>query len=127
MVRFSQHKEMTALAQAAIEDLEADATAIHLNPASRAHPARRERDWRGVSVAIGALVKTMSVPVIVKEVGAGINDIAAQFLDMGRHAVDVAGAGGTNWVRIEAVIKMMQVFMILSLIGGMNTIDCLPR
>ena len=116
-----------ALAQAAIEDLEADAIAIHLNPLQELIQPEGERDWRGVSVAIEALVKAVNVPVIVKEVGAGINaDIAAQLFDMGVSAVDVAGAGGTNWARIEAARRKADTSLYDPFLDwGMTTIDCL--
>ena len=120
-------RDGVALAQAAIEDLEADAIAIHLNPLQELIQPEGERDWRGVSVAIGALVKTISVPVIVKEVGAGISaDIADQLFDMGVSAVDVAGAGGTNWARIEAARHKDDASLYDPFLDwGMTTIDCL--
>ena len=56
----------------------------------------------GVKSAIAAR-QNGAAPVIVKEVGAGINAVlAAELFDMGVTAVDVAGFGGTNWARIEA-------------------------
>ena len=41
-------------------------------------------------------------PVVVKEVGFGLDaDDVAALRDAGVAAVDVAGAGGTNWALIE--------------------------
>ena len=91
------------LAKAAIDDLQADAIAIHLNPLQEAVQPEGEHDWRGVRDAISALVKANMAPVIVKEVGAGISaSIASDLFALGVAAVDVAGFGGTNWARIEA-------------------------
>ena len=71
------------LARAAIDDLQADAIAIHLNLAEAVQP-EGETDWTGVKSAIAALVESVATPVIVKEVGAGINAVlAAELFDMG--------------------------------------------
>ena len=115
------------LARAAIDDLEADAIAIHLNPLQEVIQPEGERDWRGVSAAIKALVDAAIAPVIVKEVGAGISgDIAAQLFDLGVSAVDVAGAGGTNWARIELARHSQHSDLYNPFLDwGMATIDCL--
>jgi len=90
------------LARRAVDDLAADAIFIHLNPLQEAAQPEGETGWHGVLDAIEALVATLDVPVMVKEVGAGIGpDVARQLFDVGVHAVDVAGLGGTNWTRIE--------------------------
>ena len=91
------------LAKAAIDDLQADALAIHLNPLQEAVQPEGDHDWRGVSTAIEQAVIELPVPIIVKEVGAGINAaLAARLFEMGVMGVDVAGLGGTNWTRIES-------------------------
>ena len=116
------------LAQAAVDDLQADALAIHINPLQEAVQPEGETDWRGVLVAIEAAVQTLPVPVIVKEVGAGIQaQLVKRLFDVGVRAVDVAGLGGTNWARIEAArrldgsVTMFEPFMD----WGIPTLDCL--
>ena len=90
------------LARRAIDDLAADAIFIHLNPLQEAAQPEGETGWRGVIDAIETLVGVVEVPVMAKEVGAGIGpDVARRLFDVGVHAVDVAGLGGTNWTRIE--------------------------
>jgi isopentenyl-diphosphate delta-isomerase len=47
-------------------------------------------------------VRTVDFPVVVKETGAGISAATAKRLaDMGVAALDVAGAGGSNWALVE--------------------------
>ena len=86
-----------------------------------------ETDWTGVKSAIAALVKNVATPVIVKEVGAGINAVlVAELFDMGVTAVDVAGFGGTNWARIEAARRDDDAEIFAPFFDwGMPTVDCL--
>jgi isopentenyl-diphosphate Delta-isomerase len=48
------------------------------------------------------LVYQAGIPVIIKEVGAGISkNVAKSFLDIGIQGIDTAGAGGTSWSAVE--------------------------
>lgn len=90
-------------ARRAVDMLEADALIVHLNPLQEAVQPEGDRDWRGVLEAIGHLTARLGVPLVVKEVGAGISaPVARRLVEAGVAVIDVAGAGGTNWVRVEA-------------------------
>ncbi|HTV75141.1 MAG TPA: alpha-hydroxy-acid oxidizing protein, partial [Candidatus Acidoferrales bacterium] len=51
---------------------------------------------------IAALTHQLEFPVIAKSVGSGISvSTARRLLEAGVAAIDVAGAGGTSWARVE--------------------------
>lgn len=114
------------LAARAVDDLQADALFIHVNPLQEAVQPEGGTDWRGVMVAIEAAVKSLDVPVLVKEVGAGIGaEVAHRLFDIGVHAVDIAGLGGTNWTRIEAARRDDAELFEPFLDWGIPTVDAL--
>jgi isopentenyl-diphosphate Delta-isomerase len=86
-----------------VERLEAQALVVHLNPGQELFQADGDRDFRGVKDAIKALIDAAPLPVIVKETGFGIGPgLARELLDAGAAYVDLAGAGGTNWISVES-------------------------
>ena len=85
-----------------VEQTEADALFVHINALQEVVQPEGDRKWKGVLKAIEKLCSKLSVPVIAKEVGAGLNAEVARELEWaGVKAVDVAGAGGTSWTAIE--------------------------
>jgi isopentenyl-diphosphate delta-isomerase len=95
----------TGLADAArlVALLDADALSIHLNPLQEAVQPEGEPHFAGLTARIAELCATLApLPITVKEVGFGLHahDVAA-LTAAGVAAVDVAGAGGTNWALVE--------------------------
>ncbi|MFM7423713.1 MAG: type 2 isopentenyl-diphosphate Delta-isomerase [Elainella sp.] len=89
--------------QRAVDWLEADALILHLNPLQEAVQTRGDTNFRDLLSKIAQLCRRLSVPVIAKEVGNGISGpMAQQLLEAGVRAIDVAGAGGTSWAKVES-------------------------
>lgn len=87
-----------------IELARADALAVHLNPLQEFLQPEGNPRFRGVLKGIGMLVKEMDVPIVVKEIGAGLSaDVILRLLDVGVQYIDVAGAGGTSWAGVESL------------------------
>jgi isopentenyl-diphosphate Delta-isomerase len=87
----------------AIDMIEADALIVHLNPLQEAVQAGGDHGWAVILRRLEYLVRGLAAPVIVKEVGFGIStQVARQLHACGVAAIDVAGAGGTNWALVEA-------------------------
>jgi len=92
----------TDQARAAIEVLGADALYLHLNPLQEAVQPEGDTRFAGLAARMGELAAALDRPVVAKEVGAGISVADAALLrDAGIRWIDVAGAGGTSWSRIE--------------------------
>jgi len=83
--------------------LEADGLTVHLNPIQEAVQPEGEPDFSGVAAGIAAVVERLApLPVVVKEVGFGMDAADVALLrEAGVAAIDVAGAGGTNWALVE--------------------------
>ncbi len=86
-----------------VEQLEADALILHLNPLQECVQTKGDTNFRGLLEKIAGLCEKLPVPVIVKEVGNGISaPIAQTLIAAGVAAIDVAGAGGTSWAKVES-------------------------
>jgi isopentenyl-diphosphate delta-isomerase len=91
-----------AHARAVVQVLKADALCLHLNPLQEAVQPGGDTNFSNLREKIGEIVQGLEVPVIVKEVGAGISVADAErLIEVGVKYIDVAGAGGTSWSRIE--------------------------
>lgn len=86
-----------------VDLLEADALILHLNPLQECIQARGDTNFRGLLDKIAQLCHKLPVPAIAKEVGNGISGaMAKQLIEAGIAAIDVAGAGGTSWAKVES-------------------------
>ena len=85
-----------------VDMIEADAVVIHINPLQELLQKEGETNFNGLIKKLKSIVKKLKVPVIIKEVGAGISyKAASKLLEAGVEGIDVAGAGGTSWAGVE--------------------------
>lgn len=88
------------------ERLELNALTIHLNCGQELFQKGGDRDFRGLKTAIKSAIDELKIPMIVKETGFGINpSLINELIEMGAYYVDIAGAGGTNWILVEGAAQ----------------------
>ncbi len=86
----------------AVEMIDADAIAIHLNPLQEATQPEGQTNFKGILEKIDELAKELDKPIIAKETGAGIAAEEAKKLEAaGAKAIDVSGVGGTSFAAVE--------------------------
>ena len=85
-----------------IDLIEADALVIHFNPLQELIQMNGEPNFSGVVKNIKKILKNIRIPLIIKEVGAGIDGTSAEkLIKLGIKGIDVSGAGGTSWSAVE--------------------------
>lgn len=90
----------------ALDGVGANALAVHTNPLQEAVQHDGDTDFAGSLDRLREVIDAIGYPVLLKEVGHGIGAAAARALtDIGVTAVDVAGAGGTSWARVEQFVR----------------------
>ncbi|WP_420596189.1 type 2 isopentenyl-diphosphate Delta-isomerase [Deinococcus sp.] len=94
----------------AIERVGADALAIHANPLQEAMQPGGDTRWAGLSQRLREVLPGVPYPLLLKEVGHGLSaEVARVAASAGFAALDVAGAGGTSWARVEELVRCGEV------------------
>ncbi|TXT67418.1 MAG: Isopentenyl-diphosphate delta-isomerase [Promethearchaeota archaeon] len=85
-----------------IDNIEADAVAIHFNVIQEVIQPEGDKNFAGVLQNIAKLKDQIDIPIIIKETGCGISkNTARQLFDIGIEHIDVSGVGGTSWIAVE--------------------------
>lgn len=86
-----------------VDSIKADGLAIHLNAAQELAQKEGDKSWKGIYKNIEFLCKKAKFPVIAKETGCGLSGkMAKNLVKAGVKAIDISGAGGTSWVKVDA-------------------------
>lgn len=94
----------------ALDRVGANALAVHTNPLQEAIQRDGDTDFAGSLDRLHDVTAMLDYPVLLKEVGHGIGAAAvAELLRLTGEppvaAIDVAGAGGTSWSRVEQLVR----------------------
>lgn len=94
----------------ALDRVGADALAVHTNPLQEAMQHNGDTDFSGSLSRLREAAAALDYPVLLKEVGHGIGGAAPAGLVGGEGqppvaGIDVAGAGGTSWSRVEQFVR----------------------
>ena len=112
---------LAQLTAAAVDDISnalkrvgADALAVHTNPLQEAVQRNGDGDFSGSVDRLRQVAAALEYPVLLKEVGHGIGTSAIAELtgpsgELPVAAIDVAGAGGTSWSRVEQLVRYGEV------------------
>ena len=80
----------------------ADVLFAHINPAHELAQKEGDLNLKNSDKNLKNLIENLGYPVVVKEVGYGISKETGLVLkNLGIKTIDVAGFGGTNWVKVE--------------------------
>ncbi len=86
----------------AIKEVECDGIFVHLNLAQELVQKEGERNFANSSQNLKKFIAFIDTPVLAKEVGFGISSkVAINLEKAGISAIDIAGAGGTSWTKVE--------------------------
>ncbi len=87
------------------EEIQADAVSVHLNQAQELMQNTKTKGFSKIFSNIKKFAEQSSFPVIIKEVGNGISFQTAEKLNKTEiKAIDVAGRGGTSFVKIDSIL-----------------------
>ena len=100
----------------AVELIDADVLAIHLNPLQEAVQPEGDMNFDGCYEAIRNIARR--APVMVKETGAGISkQVADRLKGIGVQGLDISGMGGTSFSAVEFYRAIAEENRIRSSIG----------
>jgi len=101
-----------------IDIIDADGIFLHVNHLQEALQPEGDTDFSGLVKKLGRILPKISKPVLIKEVGAGIDEDSARALaDIGIKWLDVSGLGGTSWTSVEAFRRQDDLGFLFEEVG----------
>ncbi len=86
----------------ALNKIEADALVVHCNAAQEVLQREGTTNFKNSLNNLISFAEDFEMPIIVKEVGSGISKNIAEKLAFTKiSALNIAGAGGTSWCKVE--------------------------
>lgn len=84
--------------------IDGDAIALHSNPAQEVFQENGDKDFSELLEKIEKIQEEVEFPIIIKEVGHGFSKEDLEELErIGISIVDLQGAGGTNFLKVESL------------------------
>jgi len=88
-----------------VEGIGADGLMLYVNPLQEVFQRNGMVNFGGILRKLEHLCERFPYPVVVKEIGYGMpRDFLVKLKEVGVWGIDVAGRGGTNWVKIECLL-----------------------
>lgn len=91
----------------AVNSIAADGLYVHLNAAQEFFQTGGDKTFTGWKDGISRLLEAAdrrTIPILIKETGSGIPPVEGLFLlEAGISYLDIAAAGGTDWIAVEAL------------------------
>jgi len=93
-----------------VEEVGADGLMLYVNPLQEVFQENGMVNFSGILRKLEDLCKRFPYPIVIKEIGYGISrDFMLKLKGVGIWGIDVAGRGGTNWVKIECLLRSKEV------------------
>lgn len=97
-------KDPAATLRKAIDMIDADAVAIHINVMQELVQPEGDRDFKGTLETLRTVTQELKQAIIIKEVGCGMDQKSIeQLIRLNIDGLDVGGRGGTSWPLIESL------------------------
>jgi isopentenyl-diphosphate delta-isomerase len=101
-----------------LDIVEADGIFLHVNHLQESIQPEGDTNFKGLLGKLAEILPKINKPVIIKEVGSGIDKQTAQALyDIGIKWIDVSGMGGTSWTSVEAYRRQDDMGFIFEEVG----------
>lgn len=85
-----------------IDIIEADGIFLHINHLQEAIQPEGDTNFKGLINKLAQILPKVKKPILIKEVGNGIDyETAKRLTEIGVEWIDVAGGGGTSWPWVE--------------------------